>query len=952
MPYAIRKLKDDAYRVYNKTTGKIYAKHTTFENAKKQLSLLNGLEEDPKKVELEIAIKNQNTLVKANTTRKTKQERLKKSKEELKSLITELRLGSGLILGEDNKVKLPYETEYNLQVPPFAIATNNKKSGYNYKLVNPITKIRNLAKRKGQFVIGVDRRAIPIPELSQREGGENKPNIKDFSPADRALIKGYDELIDKYEDEFIAKDFENIPEIPFTNSERGRPCKLPKNCKKGIVKGKQGRKDVKAPAREPKKKEEDEDEEEDLFANLVADDEGLTQAERNAAKAEEKAAEKTAEKAGVRKRPALEPKEPPTERFKPKGRKEPMDFFEKMREEGDEQDDYRKTIQVSAKLLFERVIENKRPLRADDPIFVKLAKQARKEKITESEIQMRFCPTTYNQYYSNIAASKFGGDFNAFRMIRNTPRLGVYGTWKEPWAMRMNYNKLANENEIKGSPIRLLFPSTSSARLGWGNIGYGDSDEVGSFLDNMLEYEFGVRLLYAMNGPIKSDAERTKEGEARMKRKEARKGRFARTEEEEEDDLDIRFQDMNMRILSWNEEDKPSFHTEGSFFRWAVNDFHQQFKRSIGYIGYRAWLPYEEMIYERYKGQPEEEQIQEYTDTWEKDHWEEGWFANELDKEEIAKLEPTEENVKEEYARYMPFDLKDASRAFSYLRNTFGLELKPEQITKLRPMLYYDGNRYRGYNEKGDNNADKKLLTSICRWLGIFDFAGKDDFHKTSKADRKRDRRFMSFFEPLGYPGMIRKPKKGRGLEETEENNISPNIKMSNPWISYCKQYAKDNNMSYRDVIKSADAKAGYKSGGASVVQKGTAAQFRNHFTDKADYKVRGNPINSGDNKLMSFIIHSGDPATSVRDAKGRIVAMPFADTTNSADPDVEVVLDRVKRRPEITGDILKGTGMRIGGGFINYDYLPASSNSQSQIADAYNAMELGPNGGKRYVSL
>jgi len=952
MPYAIRKLKDDAYRVYNKTTGKIYAKHTTFENAKKQLSLLNGLEEDPKKAELEIAIKNQNTLVKANTTRKNKQGRLKKAKEELKSLITELRLGGGLILGEDDKVKLPYETEYNLQVPPFAIATNNKKSGYNYKLVNPITKIRNLAKRKGQFVIGVDRRAIPIPELSQREGGENKPNIKDFSPADRALIKGYDELIDKYEDEFIAKDFENIPEIPFTNSERGRPCKLPKNCKKGIVKGKQGRKDVKAPAREPKKKEEDEDEEEDLFANLVADDEGLTQAERNAAKAEEKAAEKTAEKAGVRKRPALEPKEPPTERFKPKGRKEPMDFFEKMREEGDEQDDYRKTIQVSAKLLFERVIENKRPLRADDPIFVKLAKQARKEKITESEIQMRFCPTTYNQYYSNIAASKFGGDFNAFRMIRNTPRLGVYGTWKEPWAMRMNYNKLANENEIKGSPIRLLFPSTSSARLGWGNIGYGDSDEVGSFLDNMLEYEFGVRLLYAMNGPIKSDAERTKEGEARMKRKEARKGRFARTEEEEEDDLDIRFQDMNMRILSWNEEDKPSFHTEGSFFRWAVNDFHQQFKRSIGYIGYRAWLPYEEMIYERYKGQPEEEQIQEYTDTWEKDHWEEGWFANELDKEEIAKLEPTEENVKEEYARYMPFDLKDASRAFSYLRNTFGLELKPEQITKLRPMLYYDGNRYRGYNEKGDNNADKKLLTSICRWLGIFDFAGKDDFHKTSKADRKRDRRFMSFFEPLGYPGMIRKPKKGRGLEETEENNISPNIKMSNPWISYCKQYAKDNNMSYRDVIKSADAKAGYKSGGASVVQKGTAAQFRNHFTDKADYKVRGNPINSGDNKLMSFIIHSGDPATSVRDAKGRIVAMPFADTTNSADPDVEVVLDRVKRRPEITGDILKGTGMRIGGGFINYDYLPASSNSQSQIADAYNSMELGPNGGKRYVSL
>ena len=40
----------------------------------------------------------------------------------------------------------------------------------------------------------------------------------------------------------------------------------------------------------------------------------------------------------------------------------------------------------------------------------------------------------------------------------------------------------------------------------------------------------------------------------------------------------------------------------------------------------------------------------------------------------------------------------------------------------------------------------------------------------------------------------------------------------------------------------------------------------------------------------------------------------------------------------------------KIGGGFINY--LPASSNSQSQIANAYNDSELGANGGKNYISL
>jgi len=166
MPYAIRKLRGiDAYKVYNEISGKIHSKHTTLENAKKQLSLLEGLEEKktPKQKELSVAIENQKTLVKANKTDKDKKDKLKRTKENLKQILKELKLGTGIIEGEDDTVNLPYETEYNLQVPPFAIATNNKKSGYNYKLVNPITKIRNLAKRKGQFVIGVDRRAIPTP---------------------------------------------------------------------------------------------------------------------------------------------------------------------------------------------------------------------------------------------------------------------------------------------------------------------------------------------------------------------------------------------------------------------------------------------------------------------------------------------------------------------------------------------------------------------------------------------------------------------------------------------------------------------------------------------------------------------------------------------------------------------------------------------------------------------
>jgi hypothetical protein len=890
MPYAIRKLRGiDAYRVYNKISGKIHSKHTTLENAKKQLSLLEGLaeKEDPKQKELSIAIKNQKTLVKANKADKETKEKLKRAKENLKQIFKELKLGTGIIEGEDEKVNLPYETEYNLQVPPFAIATNNKKSGYNYKLVNPITKVRNLAKRKGQFVVGVDRRAIPVPELSQREGGQNKPILKDFSPADRALIKGYDELIDKYEDEFKAKDFENIPEIPFKNSERGRPCKLPKNCKKGVVKGKQGRKDVKAPAREAKKKEA-----EDLFADLVAEEDMEEGEERDLLpserKAAEKRAEKEAEKAGVRKRPALQPKEPPTERFKPKGRKQ-MDYFERMREEGDPQTDFRRTIQVSTELLYNRILGNNiRPLTKDDPIFVKLAKKCRKEKISMEDIQRRFCPMTNNQYYSNISARNYGDRLGS--LVRQTYALGTYGSWKQHWALRMNYNKLADEKEIKGNPIRLLFGRDSSMRLGWGNIGYGDSNEIGVFLDALLDYEFGVRLLYVMNEGIEPSTERNKRiAEAKAKRL-AKKGKKASaaadSDDDDDEDDDETPYDMNMRILSWNEDEKPEkiAYTEGSFFRWAVNDFYQNYGKPnyIGRIGNRAYIPYEEVIdFDERQGETEADAIKSYVDTWEKDHWN-GYFEGELDKEELKKLEPTEENVKKEYARYMPYNLENPRNAYFYIKNTFGLLLSegerdkygnyPEskEIGKLKDMIFRDKNagRETGRYKEGNSQADRKLLTNILRWTPepyyrAFDFAGEDDWDKQGNRESNR------FFSR-------RSRRFGRGLEEEEtvENIISPNSKMVNPWISFCKQYAKDNNMSYRDVITSADAKATYKSG-------------------------------SGTKK--------GQMRTTARKA-------------------------------------YEGSGMVIGGGFI--DYLPANDSSQSQIAVDYNDTELGANGGKRYISL
>jgi len=52
--------------------------------------------------------------------------------------------------------------------------------------------------------------------------------------------------------------------------------------------------------------------------------------------------------------------------------------------------------------------------------------------------------------------------------------------------------------------------------------------------------------------------------------------------------------------------------------------------------------------------------------------------------------------------------------------------------------------------------------------------------------------------------------KSGKGLE----NKISTNNKMPNKWITYVKEYASKNGMSYRDALKDPKCKAGYKTGG------------------------------------------------------------------------------------------------------------------------------------------
>ena len=142
--------------------------------------------------------------------------------------------GSGLIVDDyTGQVALPYTQDLELQLPPFLIRKNNKKVGYNYKLVNPLTKERNLSQRGKALNVNVARRIIAKPKLAVYEADFPQPNLRDFSPADRALLEKYDGLIDNYIDEFNGRDYRSIPEVGFKNETRGLPCKLPANCAKG-----------------------------------------------------------------------------------------------------------------------------------------------------------------------------------------------------------------------------------------------------------------------------------------------------------------------------------------------------------------------------------------------------------------------------------------------------------------------------------------------------------------------------------------------------------------------------------------------------------------------------------------------------------------------------------------------------------------------------------------------
>jgi hypothetical protein len=125
---------------------------------------------------------------------------------------------------DTTEVVMPIARESELILPEFFAREVMKKGKISYKLVNPMTKTRNLSSRKGEPVIKLSRR--PVEHIVLDEENKEIP-IDLFPKKDREMIKNHFRVVEHNKRVPFADD---VPlSKPFKNKERGRPTHLPKN---------------------------------------------------------------------------------------------------------------------------------------------------------------------------------------------------------------------------------------------------------------------------------------------------------------------------------------------------------------------------------------------------------------------------------------------------------------------------------------------------------------------------------------------------------------------------------------------------------------------------------------------------------------------------------------------------------------------------------------------------
>jgi hypothetical protein len=114
-------------------------------------------------------------------------------------------------------LKVPVVGQYELNLPPY-FATKTKKG---WKLLNPITTIRNLAKRNKELVVDLNRSPSSLePEIAVEEGID-MPSIEDFNPTDQQKLRRWE--ANQHKEGIYPKT--DKPVKP-----RGRPAFLKKNA--------------------------------------------------------------------------------------------------------------------------------------------------------------------------------------------------------------------------------------------------------------------------------------------------------------------------------------------------------------------------------------------------------------------------------------------------------------------------------------------------------------------------------------------------------------------------------------------------------------------------------------------------------------------------------------------------------------------------------------------------
>jgi len=135
-------------------------------------------------------------------------------------------------LREEIPISVLQAGEVELAIPPFFATPNKGKSEYKWKLVNPLTKIRNIAQRQGGLTIKPTRAVNVKKPIVGFSFVRPRPTMGDFSPEDREKLEEYAR---RYEQ--TKENEELVPAEKIENKQRGFPPVLFKNAiKAGLTK--------------------------------------------------------------------------------------------------------------------------------------------------------------------------------------------------------------------------------------------------------------------------------------------------------------------------------------------------------------------------------------------------------------------------------------------------------------------------------------------------------------------------------------------------------------------------------------------------------------------------------------------------------------------------------------------------------------------------------------------